>query len=112
MQSMQRAPLHCSLVNSSAKQCILPSTPATLLLPQVNAAKAALEVALTRATQQRSAYEPYRDMARFDHQLDLASLVPAYKATCALAAKALTGEKPPSTSATGSGRFQRGRRCP
>lgn len=54
-------------------------------------AKAALEVALARATQQRSAYEPYREMARFDHQLDLDSLAPAYKATCAAAAKALTG---------------------
>lgn len=62
-----------------------------VLLLQVNAAKAALEVALTRATQQRSAYEPYRDMARYDHQLDLASLAPVYKATCAMAAKALTG---------------------
>lgn len=58
---------------------------------QVNAAKAALEVALTRATQQRSGYEPYREMARYDHQLDLASLAPAYKLTCAMAAKAITG---------------------
>lgn len=54
------------------------------------AAKAALEVALTRATQQRMAYEPYREMARYDHQLDLASLAPAYKA-CAAAAKASAG---------------------
>lgn len=58
---------------------------------QVTAAKAALEVALARATQQRRAYESYREMARFDYQLDLASLAPAYKATCAAAAKALTG---------------------
>ena len=57
----------------------------------MNAAKAALEVALARATQQRSGYEPYREMAQFDHQLDLASLAPAYKATCARTAKAITG---------------------
>lgn len=98
-------------MSDSAKQCVLPSTLAVLLL-QVNAAKAALEVALTRATQQRSAYEPYRDMARFDHQLDLASLAPAYKATCALAAKALTGEKPPGTSATGNRQPNQRCRCP
>lgn len=71
--------------------CALSCADVLRVLLQVTAAKAALEVALARATQQRSAYEPYRDMARYDHQLDLASLAPAYKATCAMAAKALTG---------------------
>lgn len=63
-----------------------------MVIMQVNAAKAALEVALVRAAQQRSAYEPYRDMACFDHQLDLASLAPAYKATCLMTAKAMAGK--------------------
>jgi hypothetical protein len=72
--------------------CMLTCDDVLHALLQVTAAKAALEVALARATQQRSAYEPYRDMAQYDHQLDLASLAPAYKATCAMAAKALTGQ--------------------
>jgi hypothetical protein len=62
--------------------------PATPWLLQVAATKAALEVGLARAQQQLAAYEPFR--ADFNRHLDIASLGPSYKGTCAAAAKALT----------------------
>jgi hypothetical protein len=61
---------------------------------QVNATKAAMDVALARANMQKNAYEQFKDMMLFDRQLDLASLSPAFKAACGfkgLAAAAASG---------------------
>jgi hypothetical protein len=61
---------------------------------QVNATKAAMDVALARASMQRNAYEQFRDMVLFDRQLDISSMLPAFKAACGfqgLAAAAASG---------------------
>lgn len=53
-----------------------------------------MEVALARANMQKTAYAPFRDMAVFDRELDLASLAPAFKSACGfrgLAAAAASG---------------------
>lgn len=67
---------------------------AALFCVQVNATKAAMDVALARANMQKNAYEQFKDMMLFDRQLDLASLPPAFKAACGfkgLAAAAAAG---------------------
>lgn len=55
-----------------------------------------MEVALARATLQKNAYLPYRDMVVFDRQLDIDSMLPAFKAACSfsgLLAGALLGKQ-------------------
>lgn len=41
-----------------------------------------MDVALARAVMQKNAYLPFRDMVLFDRQLDIASLLPAFKSAC------------------------------
>eukprot|EP00879_Flechtneria_rotunda_P011573 GHRR01012088.1.p1 GENE.GHRR01012088.1~~GHRR01012088.1.p1 ORF type:complete len:1024 (+),score=420.33 GHRR01012088.1:512-3583(+) len=82
----------------------------------VESIKTAVDVAFARASLQKTGYLPYRDMVVFDHQLNLASLVPAFKASCSLtgitAAAIAAGELAPPTISSASGGTQASQTTP